>query len=80
MIVGVDPKIDYAFKYLFGREVNRPILIDVLDSVLFTMPAGPDHSPANGGTPPLQATHCFCARSDMRFTVVVEAQQYNAIG
>ena len=34
MILGVDPKIDYAFKYLFGREVNRPILIAVLDSVL----------------------------------------------
>src|SRR4030088_2985679 len=34
MIVGVDPKIDYAFKHLFGRETTRPILIDVLDKVL----------------------------------------------
>jgi predicted transposase/invertase (TIGR01784 family) len=34
MILGVDPKVDYAFKYLFGREPNLPILVDVLESVL----------------------------------------------
>jgi predicted transposase/invertase (TIGR01784 family) len=34
MIVDVDPKVDYAFKHLFGREATRPILIDLLDSVL----------------------------------------------
>ncbi|HVC92828.1 MAG TPA: Rpn family recombination-promoting nuclease/putative transposase [Pirellulales bacterium] len=34
MIVDVDPKVDYAFKHLFGREATRPILIDVLDKVL----------------------------------------------
>jgi predicted transposase/invertase (TIGR01784 family) len=34
MIIGIDPKVDYAFKHLFGREVTRPILIDVIDSVL----------------------------------------------
>src|SRR5437588_10537864 len=34
MILGVDIKVDYAFKHLFGREATRPILIDVIDSVL----------------------------------------------
>jgi predicted transposase/invertase (TIGR01784 family) len=34
MILGVDPKVDYAFKHLFGRPACLPILIDVLDSVL----------------------------------------------
>jgi predicted transposase/invertase (TIGR01784 family) len=34
MILGIDPKVVYAFKHLFGREATRPILIDVLDSVL----------------------------------------------
>ncbi len=34
MILGVDPKVDYAFKHLFGREASRPILIAVLNSVL----------------------------------------------
>ena len=34
MIIGIDPTVDYAFKHLFGRDSTRPILIDVLDSVL----------------------------------------------
>ncbi|HEV8058725.1 MAG TPA: Rpn family recombination-promoting nuclease/putative transposase [Gemmataceae bacterium] len=34
MILGIDPKVDYAFKHLFGREASRPILIDVLNCVL----------------------------------------------
>ncbi len=34
MVVGVDPKVDYAFKYLFGRESSLPILVNVLESVL----------------------------------------------
>src|SRR5712692_5622983 len=34
MILGIDPKVDYAFKHLFGREATRPILIDVIDNVL----------------------------------------------
>ena len=34
MILGIDPKVDYAFKHLFGREATRPILVHVLDSVL----------------------------------------------
>ena len=34
MILDIDPKVDYAFKHLFGRETTRPILINVLDSVL----------------------------------------------
>ena len=40
MILGVDPKVDYAFKYLFGRESNLPILVDVLESVLHPDPEG----------------------------------------
>jgi predicted transposase/invertase (TIGR01784 family) len=41
MIPGIDPKVDYAFKHLFGREATRPLLIDLLDSVL--EPASDQH-------------------------------------
>ena len=34
MIVGIDPKVDYAFKRVFGREQNQAILVDLLDAVL----------------------------------------------
>jgi predicted transposase/invertase (TIGR01784 family) len=34
MIIGIDPKIDYAFKRVFGREQNRDILIALLNAVL----------------------------------------------
>jgi predicted transposase/invertase (TIGR01784 family) len=34
MILGIDPKVDYAFKHLFGREATKPILIDVINAVL----------------------------------------------
>ncbi len=43
MLLGIDPKVDYAFKYLFGREVNLPILIDVLESVLGNPPGARIH-------------------------------------
>src|SRR5438309_10979557 len=38
MILDVDPTVDYAFKHLLGRERIRPILIDVIDSVLAPAP------------------------------------------
>lgn len=31
---GIDPKVDYAFKRLFGREQNRLLLLDLLNAVL----------------------------------------------
>ena len=34
MILGIDPKIDFAFKYLFGRDSTRDNLIDAVNSVL----------------------------------------------
>jgi predicted transposase/invertase (TIGR01784 family) len=34
MIPGLDPKVDYAFKKVFGSETNTPILLDLLDAVL----------------------------------------------
>jgi len=34
MPVGIDPKVDYAFKWLFGREGSTGILIDLLHAVL----------------------------------------------
>ena len=34
MILDIDPKVDFAFKYLLGKESTRPILIDVIDKVL----------------------------------------------
>src|SRR5262249_16007512 len=36
---GIDPKVDYAFKRLFGREPNRPILTHLLNAVLNPPPA-----------------------------------------
>src|SRR5260370_34165522 len=38
MLLGIDPKVDYAFKRLSGREATRALLIDVLDSVLAPPP------------------------------------------
>ena len=38
MILGIDPKVDYAFKHMLGRESTRPILIDLVDSVLHPAP------------------------------------------
>jgi predicted transposase/invertase (TIGR01784 family) len=34
MILGIDPKVDYAFKWLFGREQNVALLISLLNAVL----------------------------------------------
>jgi predicted transposase/invertase (TIGR01784 family) len=34
MISGIDPKVDYAFKRIFGIEANTPILLDLLNAVL----------------------------------------------
>jgi predicted transposase/invertase (TIGR01784 family) len=39
MILGIDPKVDYAFKHLFGREATLPLLIDLINSVLDPAPA-----------------------------------------
>src|SRR6266704_3412837 len=39
MILGIDPEVDYAFKYLLGRDSTRGLLIDVLNNVL-APPAG----------------------------------------
>jgi predicted transposase/invertase (TIGR01784 family) len=38
MLLGIDPKVDYAFKHLFGRDATRPLLMDVLASVLAPPP------------------------------------------
>jgi predicted transposase/invertase (TIGR01784 family) len=34
MALGADPKVDYAFKKVFGSEANVPVLLDLLDAVL----------------------------------------------
>src|SRR5712691_259945 len=34
MVPDVDPTVDFAFKWVFGREPNRALLIDLLDAVL----------------------------------------------
>ena len=38
MPVGIDPKVDYAFKWLMGRDESSPILIDLLHAVLNPAP------------------------------------------
>ena len=34
MLLGIDPKVDYAFKRVFGDERNADILIHFLNAVL----------------------------------------------
>ena len=31
---GIDPKVDYAFKKVFGSESNTDLLTDLLEAVL----------------------------------------------
>jgi PD-(D/E)XK nuclease-like transposase len=33
MVPGIDPKVDYTFKRIFGREENRAVLIDMVNAV-----------------------------------------------
>jgi flagellar biosynthesis/type III secretory pathway protein FliH len=40
MLIGVDPKVDYAFKRVFGHEKNTDILCSLLNAVL---QSPPDH-------------------------------------
>jgi predicted transposase/invertase (TIGR01784 family) len=39
MVPGIDPKVDYAFKRLFGREQNVALLIHLLNAIL-NLPPG----------------------------------------
>ncbi|HLQ44111.1 MAG TPA: Rpn family recombination-promoting nuclease/putative transposase [Planctomycetaceae bacterium] len=41
MILGVDPKVDYAFKRVFGLEKNRDLLASLIEAVL----AGSNYGP-----------------------------------
>jgi hypothetical protein len=34
MMLGIDPKVDYAFKWLFGNQKNTSILIHLLHAIL----------------------------------------------
>ncbi|MBI4861517.1 MAG: PD-(D/E)XK nuclease family transposase, partial [Candidatus Riflebacteria bacterium] len=34
MRLGIDPKVDFAFKWLFGSEANKPLLVHLLHAVL----------------------------------------------
>jgi hypothetical protein len=38
MKIQIDPKVDYAFKHVFGREESKPALISLLDAVLQPAP------------------------------------------
>jgi predicted transposase/invertase (TIGR01784 family) len=38
MVLGIDPKVDYAFKWLLGREDHTSILINLLHSILKPSP------------------------------------------
>ena len=38
MSVGIDPKVDYASKWLFGRESNSAVLIGLLPAVVNPSP------------------------------------------
>ena len=39
MVPGIDPRVDYAFKRLFGRESNEALAIHLLNAVLMPAPA-----------------------------------------
>ena len=34
MVLDIDPKVDYAFKRVYGREENRDVLESILEAVL----------------------------------------------
>jgi hypothetical protein len=34
MILGIDPKVDYVFKWLFGKESHVALLLSLLNAVL----------------------------------------------
>jgi len=34
MVPGLDPKVDYLFKKVFGSQENTPVLLDILEAVL----------------------------------------------
>lgn len=34
MIPGIDPKVDYVFKKLFGTASSAPLLMSILDAIL----------------------------------------------
>jgi predicted transposase/invertase (TIGR01784 family) len=38
MPIAIDPKVDYAFKKVFGSESNRDVLVDLLNAVLQFQP------------------------------------------
>ncbi len=38
MPIGIDPKVDFAFKYVFGREQNEPLLVLLLNAILDPAP------------------------------------------
>jgi predicted transposase/invertase (TIGR01784 family) len=38
MMLGIDPKVDYAFKWLFGNQKNTSILIHLLHAILNPAP------------------------------------------
>lgn len=38
MRIGIDPKVDFAFKWVFGREQNEDLLLDLLNSILEPLP------------------------------------------
>jgi predicted transposase/invertase (TIGR01784 family) len=39
MVPGIDPRVDYAFKRLFGRESNEALAIHLLNAVLMPAPS-----------------------------------------
>ena len=41
METGIDPKVDYAFKRVFGSEENREILLNLLNAVLMSADSRP---------------------------------------
>jgi hypothetical protein len=47
--ISVDPKVDYAFKHVFGREQNRGLLIHLLHAVLHPVPHLQALLPGAGG-------------------------------
>jgi hypothetical protein len=44
MALGIDPKIDYAFKCLFGREKNAALLIGFVNATVFSESSAHHHA------------------------------------
>jgi PD-(D/E)XK nuclease family transposase len=60
---GIDPKIDYVFKRLFGDEGRARLLIDLLNAVLDLPPGRPSDGRVANAEPSEETAHITAVTS-----------------